>query len=200
MSWVALGGALIAACVAFATHGASARLVGRNHTQGQHTDAQAATGSYRPDESQIAAVRVGTGNPPSRDIIVMDPSGRQRHILVRATGREGIGVAVARLAWSPDGHWLVFTGVVGRQANRVEEPTTDLFIGSCRRIWSAPPHAHGFCVPARMVARRAHDRVHRADPQPRRSQHRLGCCSAAHAREPRRNRPARAYATDPRPG
>ncbi len=60
-------------------------------------------------------------------MIVMDSSGRQRHVLVRAAGRRGVKVAVGRSAWSPDGRWLVFTGVVGRQPKRAEQ-STDLFV------------------------------------------------------------------------
>jgi Tol biopolymer transport system component len=82
----------------------------------------------RANDSQIAVVRLHTGNPPRTDMIVMDPSGRRRHVLVRVAGHGGVEVEVARPAWSPDGHWLVFAAVVGRQAKRVEQPTTDLFV------------------------------------------------------------------------
>jgi Tol biopolymer transport system component len=114
LSWAVLGSVFIAGYVAVSIH--------------KDTGATgAALASPRPDRSQIAVVRSVTGNPPRTDIIVMDSSGRQRHILVRAAGRKGVGVAVAPPAWSPDGHWFVFTGVVGRHAKRVEQPT-DIFV------------------------------------------------------------------------
>ena len=114
LSWAVLGSVFIAGCVAVAVHKDTGAI-------------GAALASLRPDESQIAVVRSVTGNPPSSDIIVMDSSGRRRHILVRAAGRRGVGVAVASPAWSPDGHWLVFTGVAGRHAKRVEQ-STDIFV------------------------------------------------------------------------
>ena len=115
LSWAGLASVFLAGCAAVATH--------------ERTDAReaATVSSRRLPISQIAVVRSRTGNPPSTEIIVMDPSGRQRHILVPATAHGSVGVAVGHLTWSPDGHWLAFTGVVGRRAKRVEQ-TTDLFV------------------------------------------------------------------------
>jgi Tol biopolymer transport system component len=115
VSWALPASVFIAGCGAVAPHG--------------QTSAQAvATVSARPHESQIAVIRVRTGNPPRREIIVTDPAGTERRVLMRARGRRGVGVAGERLAWSPDGHWLAFTGEVGSQAKRVEQATTDLFV------------------------------------------------------------------------
>jgi Tol biopolymer transport system component len=96
--------------------------VGRTDVKG------AAAVSSRRGESEIAAVRLGTGNPPVAGIVMMDPSGRRRHVLERATGQNGVRVVPAHLAWSPGGNWLAFTGVVGRNAGRVDESATDLFV------------------------------------------------------------------------
>jgi len=114
-SWAVLGAVLLAGCAAAATSG---------HTGPEKARALV---SPRPGESQIAVVQTGTGNPPRREITVMDASGARRHILVRVAGRRGVGVEVAPLSWSPDGRWLAFTGVVSRRAKRAE-PLTDLFI------------------------------------------------------------------------
>jgi Tol biopolymer transport system component len=114
VSWALLSSAIVAGGVAVATRA--------------QTDVHgAAAAASRPVESQIAVVRVATGNPPRREIIVMDQAGRRRHALVRATGRGGVRVAVAHLAWSPDGHWLAFTGTIRGRVKRAEE-ATDLFV------------------------------------------------------------------------
>ncbi len=114
VSWAALGGVLIAGGVAVAIH------EGRGATG-------AALASSRRDGSQIAVVRLVTGNPPTSDVVVMDSSGRQRHTLVHAAGRRGVRVAVEPPAWSPDGRWLAFTGVVGRHSKGFEQPA-DVFV------------------------------------------------------------------------
>ncbi len=111
---VVLGSLLIAGCAAASTHG--------------RTDApDAAGGSSRLGESQIAAVRSVTGNPPSTDIIVVDSTGGQRRVLVRAAGTGSVEVAVGHLAWSPDGRWLVFTGTVARRVKAIHQ-ASDLFV------------------------------------------------------------------------
>ncbi len=113
VSRAALGGVLIAGCGGVAAHA--------------RTAASQATASVSPDPSQIAVVRLHTGNPPRGDIVVMDPSGRRRRVLVPAAGHGRVGVAVAHLAWSPDGRWLAFTGVVSRRAKGGDQ-ATDLFV------------------------------------------------------------------------
>lgn len=57
----------------------------------------------------------------------MSPSGRRRHILVGAAVHAGARVSVGHLAWSPDGKWLAFTGVLGRRAKGAA-PASDLFV------------------------------------------------------------------------
>jgi len=72
-------------------------------------------------------IRVVTGNPPRTDIGLMGSDGRDRRVLVGPSGHSRVGVAVDRIAWSPDGGWLAFTGIVGRRTEPIEAPLTDLF-------------------------------------------------------------------------
>jgi hypothetical protein len=57
--------------------------------------------SPRHTRSEIAVVRVGTGNSPRTDIVLIGSDGGLRRVLVGASGNFFLGVAVDRAAWSP---------------------------------------------------------------------------------------------------
>ena len=86
-------------------------------TTSAHRSAEqlAAIAPAHPD-SEIAAIRVVTGNPPRVDIVLLGSDGGLRRVLVRSSAR--IRVEADRIAWSPDGQWLAFTGTVGRATQR----------------------------------------------------------------------------------
>jgi Tol biopolymer transport system component len=57
----------------------------------------------------------------------MDADGRRRQVLVGSSVQR-VKVALDRLAWSPDGRWLAFTGEVGRRTKPIDSAVTDLFV------------------------------------------------------------------------
>jgi hypothetical protein len=81
---------------------------------------------------ELALARAVTGNPPRREIIVVDAEGTRARVVAGGGALFG-----SRPAWSPDGEKLALTAVTGRTGDEDEEELSDVLIvdadGSNRR-------------------------------------------------------------------